>query len=586
MATKSDNAPVAASPLRDVEEPLSLGGMKSTAYGSMEVAAQTGGIPAVCWYILIVELCERLAFYTITGSQSFFLEHIGFPLSSAGSINATMWTLCTVLAVVASWTADVALGRYRTILAAGVLYAAGAFVAATSALPGRESSSRYFFGVLGLLPLATAGIKANISNFGADQYDETDPAQKAAQERFFSIFYCSINVGATLAYGFFTTFASNGGLGVPKDLGYATAYAAMGLCMLLAVCVYRAGRHGYKVHPLQDKSALASLLGCLWESAVEEGSPKAASVGMGLVLLVVSILLSAAKSLLPQTGMTMMASAFSCALAGSLAFVVPCLDPSWLRSPDKVHSSEHNDVKEFLGLMPPLFTGSLAFNALYNCMQFWYAQQACQMDLRLPLFGPGFQLSGSFFNIADCLAICLVTPLAVVVINPMLESMSRGHFDHRAKFLVGMVIAGISVLYAARLEVVRRITPVLPVISNCAPPGVGMSDIQAAWMMVPFFLMGVAEIYTQPTLLHMAYSKSPPSMRTLAMAASFFIAAVSSALFALLVSAMSPYMPNDLNGGHLEYGYYANTSLGIVLLAIFLSLLGAPTPAEVAAPAA
>lgn len=557
----------------DAEAPLAAGGKLGPAYGSLPGVANLG-IPSVCWYILIVEMCERLAFYTITGSQSFFLEHIGYPLANAGALNATMWTLCTVLAVVASWVADVALGRYATILCSGLLYVAGTALAALSAVPGKENSSSYFVAVMAMLPLATSGIKANISNFGADQYDDRDPAQAAAQEKFFSIFYCSINVGAALAFGFFTTFASSGGLGVPKAWGYASAYLAMAVCMGIAVLVFQLGRNKYKVHPLLQRSALASVLGQLAASA-QCGSHKALSVLIGMFLLLVAIFLSAAKSMLPHTGTTMMVLAFVCALLGSVAVVVPCLNPTFVLRETSESNREQQEVSEFLGLLPVLFTGSISFNALYNCMQFWYAQQACQMDVRLPIGSGSFQLSGSFFNIADCLGIVAFTPIAVFWIDPYLRRMAHGHFSHGEKFSIGMVIACISVFVAARLEVIRRLAPVLSVTSNCAPPGVGMSDLSGAWMMLPFFLMGVAEIYTQPTLLHYAYSKSPPSMRTLAMAANFFIAAVSSALFALLVSAISPYMPNDLNKGHLEYGYYINIALGVGVLLPFLSILRA-----------
>jgi len=556
----------------DAEAPLSVGSKHKPAYGALEGHAQVG-IPSVCWYILIVELCERLAFYTITGSQSFFLEHIGFTLSNASALNATMWTLCTVLAVVASWTADVGLGRYSTILASGVLYVMGCALAAVSAIPGKESPHTYFVAVMAVLPLATAGIKANISNFGADQYDANNPAQAAAQEKFFSVFYCSINLGAALAYGFFTTFASSGGLGVPKPWGYVVAYGAMAVCMMIAVCVYRTGRRGYKVHPLLKRSALASLLGCLYDATAQGGSRKAASVGIGLVLLLLSIALSAVKALMPNTGSTMMYLAFAFALVGTLAVVLPCLNPHWVQWGSAALTTEQKDVRDFLALLPVLFTGSIAFNALYNCMQFWYAQQACQMDVRLPFGNGTLQLSGSFFNIADCLAIVLVTPLAVLWFDPSLSQFFRGRFSHGEKFTLGMALAVLSVLVAARLELLRKVAPVLGEASNCAPPGVGMSDMKGAWMMLPFFLMGVAEIYTQPTLLHYAYSKSPPSMRTLAMAASFFIAAVSSALFALLVSELGPYMPNDLNQGHLEYGYYINIALGGLFLVLFLAVL-------------
>merc|ERR1719277_280551 len=250
--------------------PFAPEGKKGAEYGAVGAADEHAhvGIPVVCWYILVVELCERLSFYTIAGSQAFFLEKIGFSLSSAGGLNATMWTLCTVLAIVASWTADVVFGRYRTILVSGLLYATGAGLAAVAAWPGFESKGLYFLGMLGFMPIATAGIKANISNFGADQYDPSHPGAAAGQEKFFSVFYCSINVGAGLAYGFFTTFAASGGLGVPKNYGYFTAYSLMAVCMVVAVGICWAGRRGYRVHPLLRRSSLASTAECLVGCAV------------------------------------------------------------------------------------------------------------------------------------------------------------------------------------------------------------------------------------------------------------------------------------------------------------------------------
>merc|ERR1719482_1167628 len=68
------------------------------------------GLPVVCLSILVVELCERLAFYTFTGTQEFFLEHVGYTLSQAGGLNAAMSTLCMCWALLAGWVADVGLG--------------------------------------------------------------------------------------------------------------------------------------------------------------------------------------------------------------------------------------------------------------------------------------------------------------------------------------------------------------------------------------------------------------------------------------------------------------------------------------------
>eukprot|EP00418_Pyrodinium_bahamense_P061702 CAMPEP_0179086814 /NCGR_PEP_ID=MMETSP0796-20121207/39408_1 /TAXON_ID=73915 /ORGANISM="Pyrodinium bahamense, Strain pbaha01" /LENGTH=583 /DNA_ID=CAMNT_0020784305 /DNA_START=74 /DNA_END=1826 /DNA_ORIENTATION=- len=529
------------------------------------------GIPVVCWFILVVELCERLSFYTFTGSQAFFLEHLGFSLASAGGLNATMWTFCTVLAVVASWAADVALGRYATILAAGGVYFAGTGVASIAAWPGVNSAALYLMGVMVLLPLGTAGIKANISNFGADQYDTSDPASARAQERFFSIFYLSINVGAGVSFGFFTTFASNGGLGVPKSHGYFAAYALMTLCMGLAVCIFRAGRSSYKVHPLQDSSALASVArSLLLASRAAAGGPRSCTAVAWLLLATVA--LSTLQACAPHLGNSMMAAAFCSAGLGTLAIVLPCLRPSWLGAwREEGPEPWELEVQGFLRVLPVLFTGNLAFGALYNCMQFWYQLQACQMDVRIG--AGGFQLSGSFFNIADCLAIVIFTPVLVDWLNPIIEQAMGLQLRHGLKFAFGMLVAIVSVIVAARLEQMRRGAAVLPAVSNCAPAGISMSDVRASWMMVPFFLMGIGEIYCQPTLLHFAYSKSPATMRTLATATSFFISGISSAIFAVVVAALSPIIPNDLSTGHLEYGYFVNISMAVVFYLFFVLVL-------------
>jgi dipeptide/tripeptide permease len=232
-----------------------------------------------------------------------------------------------------------------------------------------------------------------------------------------------------------------------------------------------------------------------------------------------------------------------------------------------------SEVAKFLRLLPVLFSANLAFSALYNSMQFWYQQQACQMDLRMPFSSGGSQFSGSFFMIADCLGIVLATPFAVDWLNPMLEQASGGRFSHGPKFVLGMTFAMFSVTMAAHLEQLRRAAPILPIASNCAPPGVMMSDLGASWMVMPFFLMGLGEIYTQPVLMHFAYSESPTSLRTLAVVTSLVIGAVSNALFTVQISMLAAFVPNDLNDGRLEYGHYINVVVGVIFCTAYLGAL-------------
>jgi dipeptide/tripeptide permease len=288
--------------------------------------------------------------------------------------------------------------------------------------------------------------------------------------------------------------------------------------------------------------------------------------------LFASIVLSVIQAVWPQapSAQTLLAAAFVCAVVGTLCTVIPCLKTKWIddiRLDGEDYSS--TEVSTFLSLVPVLITANMAFNALYNSMQFWYQQQACQMDLRMPFLGGG-QLAGSFFMIADCIAIVVATPIAIGWLNPMLERSSAGRFGHMTKYGLGMAFGIASVALAAKLEMHRRTAPVLPMDSNCAPAGIQMSDMNAAWMIVPFFLMGIGEIYTMPVLMHFAYSRSPASMQTLMVAVNFIISAVSNSIFTVQIAALSQFVPNDLNKGHLELGYVSNIIIGVSFYAAYV----------------
>mmetsp|Transcript_41824 Transcript_41824/g.95958 ORF Transcript_41824/g.95958 Transcript_41824/m.95958 type:complete len:574 (+) Transcript_41824:246-1967(+) len=528
--------------------------------------AQVLRMPLVCFAILVVELCERLAFYSFTGTQEFFLEKVGYTLAQAGALNATMSTLCMAWAVFAGWVADVWLGRFWTIFVFGVTYVAGGVMAATAALPTITSSTWYLIGIMGLVPLGTAGIKSNISNFGADQYDVADPKQAAAQEDFFSWFYLSINMGSAVAYGYLTTLASNGGMGISQEYGYFAVYAFAAGAMMLAVVIFTSFRRYYRQSSkLQQNSPLLQVASEAY-TAARLGSKQGLMFLVAWVLLAMAIVLSVMVALFPQATLkwSMTVSASLCAVVGVISVVAASMDPTWIPTT----STEGNAVREYIRLLPVLFTAAISFSALYNAMQFWYQQQACQMDLRVGK--AGFQFSGSFFMIADCLGIITMTPLAVGIVNPALERYFGSYFGHGTKFGIGMALAGISIMVASHLEILRRDAAILEEDSHCAPKGIRMSDLSAVWMTAPFFLMGLGEVYTQPTIMYVAYSCSPPSMRTLAVVTFLLIQAVSDAIFTVQVAALSSFVPDDLNNGHLEYGYSACLLLGFLLYVGFV----------------
>ena len=69
------------------------------------------------------------------------------------------------------------------------------------------------FLALYLIALGTGGIKPCVSSYGADQFDDTDSAEKERKSSFFNWFYFSINIGALIASSLLVWIQDNVGWG-------------------------------------------------------------------------------------------------------------------------------------------------------------------------------------------------------------------------------------------------------------------------------------------------------------------------------------------------------------------------------------
>eukprot|EP00746_Dinoflagellata_sp_MGD_P038352 gnl/MRDRNA2_/MRDRNA2_192288_c0_seq1.p1 gnl/MRDRNA2_/MRDRNA2_192288_c0~~gnl/MRDRNA2_/MRDRNA2_192288_c0_seq1.p1 ORF type:complete len:324 (-),score=37.84 gnl/MRDRNA2_/MRDRNA2_192288_c0_seq1:72-956(-) len=281
------------------------------------------------------------------------------------------------------------------------------------------------------------------------------------------------------------------------------------------------------------------------------------------------------EALSPGGGLIVGIGAFLCAAGGLCTALLACHRTTWVGDLDIAGEClSAQDVKDMLRLVPILIPAQLSIGSLMNCMMFYYQHQACQMDVRAPWSDPldphPMQLNGSMYNIADCLAIIVFTPIVVMMVIPALEWVRGTQLGFGSRYTVGVSLGTASVLSAAVLEMLRRSSPKLPYVSHCAPNGVTMSSISAVWMVIPYALMGLAEVWAMPTMMHLAYNQAPPAARTFTSIMGFFFMGVSSALFSIIVILVSRWVPDDLNNGNLEYAYLANWSVAALFLICFI----------------
>ncbi len=191
------------------------------------------GIP----FIIGNELAERFSFYGMkailfTFMTSYLLDANGQEdFMTDGEANGWIHTfvaLAYLLPVGGALLADIFWGKYRTIIILSIVYCAG-----HAALAINETRLGLLLG-LTMIAIGTGGIKPCVSAHVGDQFG---PRNKHLMERVFSLFYLSINLGATVSI-----------ILTPYLLDKVNSHLAFGLpgaLMILATLVFWLGNKSF-----------------------------------------------------------------------------------------------------------------------------------------------------------------------------------------------------------------------------------------------------------------------------------------------------------------------------------------------------
>lgn len=464
-----------------------------------------------------------------------------------------------------AWLASTRLGRFRTIVLLGGLYAAGTFMAAFASLPKTENVFLYLIGTMVLVTFGTGGIKPNIVTHGADQFDQDEPDYKNSVKSFFQYFYISINMGSMISHGFLSSTAVSGfpAFGVSVEYGFFFTYMVSASFMLLALLVFISGKPRYRpAAAVGDMGVMELFVGTLMSGS---GSLKGKVALLGWALIpgiIVSSLLNAfmMSQLMQMTCLVMDIACLICLVGAHL-------DNSWL---------PESPIRQCLDCVPVLLVGNIFYGILNSSTGSSFQSEACQMDTRAdPHVEDGFQFSGDFFRLANPLAIVLFTPVLVNLLYPLVQRCVGREVSTGMKVTCGYLFAISSQLVASYLERVRVSRPVSDIQSRCAPKmpdgtHIHASQMSALWMLLPYALSGMGEIMVYPVLQHVAYEGAPEEMKSLMQAFTLFaMGALPNAMASGVSQALSPLVPNNLNDGDLSSVYLINCGIGVVGLLLF-----------------
>eukprot|EP00122_Pirum_gemmata_P012543 Pgem_evm2s11663 len=246
---------------------------------------------------------------------------------------------------------------------------------------------------------------------------------------------------------------------------------------------------------------------------------------------------------------------------GIIAVIIICLGHRNNSHLDKIEDINTDmiltkEVKGALDCIPILFVGAIFSSIGGAASNHAYQSQACQSNILLN----GEQVNGSFFKLANAVAIIITVPILEGFVWPKVSKWKGSTVSLKQKVVISFILMILALLFAALGEFLRKQARVMTEedYSNCAPKnhktgkGVYMSDFSGFYMFLPFALDAVGDSISHPALMHFCYTQSPPKTRSVIK--SFYMLAsraIANSFSSSITRGLHHFYKNDLNDGRL-----------------------------------
>ncbi|KAI9095339.1 hypothetical protein K1719_026373 [Acacia pycnantha] len=524
--------------------------------------SRTGGWLAA-GLILGTELSERICLMGIAMNLvTYLVGDLNLTSAKSATIVTNFLGTLNLLGLLGGFLADAKLGRYLTVAISGSIAALGVFMltiatSIPSMRPPKCSQVRrqhheciaatgnqlaLLYAALYTIALGGGGIKSNVSGFGSDQFDTTDPKEERKMIFFFNRFYFFISIGSLFAVIVLVYVQDN----VGRGWGYGISAGTM----VIAVLVLLGGTPLYRY-----KKALGSPLTVIW----------------GVLILAWK------KRNLPLPSHPSFLNGFHEAEVPHtqrLRFLdkAAIVDENDEKEGNKNNSSwlvssvtQVEEVKMVLKLIPIWSTGIL-FWTVYSQMTTFTVEQATFMNRKV---GSIDIPSGSFS------AFLFITILLFTSINEKFTVPLARKLTHNVQGLtslqrvgIGLVFSIVAMVVSAFVEQQRR---------HEALKRNHSSKLSAFWLVPQFFLVGAGEAFTYVGQLEFFIREAPERMKS--MSTGLFLSTLSMGFFlsSLLVSIVDKItkktlLQSNLDKGKLDYFYWLLAVLGVLNFILFLIL--------------
>ncbi|KAI3809734.1 hypothetical protein L1987_19334 [Smallanthus sonchifolius] len=493
--------------------------------------SKTGGWLAA-GLILGTELSERICVMGISMNLVTYL--VGeLHLSSSKSANTVtnFMGALNILALFGGFLADAKLGRYLTIAIFASICAVGVtLLTLATTLPSMKpphcdhprkqqcieasgSQLTLLYVALYTIALGGGGIKSNVSGFGSDQFDTSDPKEEKAMVYFFNRFYFCISLGSLFAVTVLVYIQDN----VGRGWGYGISAGTMIIAVIVLLC-------GTTLHPYPANPGFLN---------------------------------GYSNSKVPHT--TKFRPLDKAAILHDFANLDENRNNPWIVST----ITQVEEVKMVISLIP-IWSTCILFWTVYSQMNTFTIEQATLMNRKVA----GFSIPAGSFSVFLFISILLFTSLNERVIVLLARKITRDPKGLRSlqRIGIGLVLSVVGMVASAIVEKRRREMFVNE-----------KMEISAFWLFPQFFLVGAGEAFAYVGQLEFFIREAPERMKSMStglflstLAMGYFM---SSVLVSLTDTATNgSWLTNNLNKGKLENFYWLLAILGVVNFLAFLVL--------------
>ncbi|KAJ0441496.1 putative ABC-type nitrate transporter [Helianthus annuus] len=519
--------------------------------------SKTGGWLAA-GLILGTELSERICVMGISMNLvTYLIGELHLSSSKSANIVTNFMGTLNILALFGGFLADAKLGRYLTIAIFASICALGVtLLTLATTLPSMkpphcdhprkqqciEASGNQLvllYVALYTIALGGGGIKSNVSGFGSDQFDTSDPKEEKAMVYFFNRFYFCISLGSLFAVTVLVYIQDN----VGRGWGYGISAGTMIIAVIILLC----GTTLYRFKKPQG-SPLTVIWRVVFLAIKNRSLPHPANPGF---------LNGYSDSKVPHT--TKFRPLDKAAILHDYANSEENRNNPWIVS----SVTQVEEVKMVISLIP-IWSTCILFWTVYSQMNTFTIEQATLMNRKVA----NFSIPAGSFSVFLFISILLFTSLNERVTVRLARKITGDPKGLRSlqRIGIGLVLSVVGMIASAIVEKRRRIMHVNE-----------KTDISAFWLVPQFFLVGAGEAFAYVGQLEFFIREAPERMKS--MSTGLFLSTLAMGYFmsSVLVSLTDmatngSWLTNNLNKGKLENFYWLLAILGFINFLAFLVL--------------